>query len=147
MRRDEESIERAARELRIKLGIDNQLRPDMTTVIIKLKDRQIIKNYVRVPDEEMPNDEARFDSENGLLYVRESTFCTASAMYTYTDTERRRARYTIAHELGHIALGHVGVRYRGATDALAKKFAQQIRQDERDAERFAVAFLAPEHLA
>ena len=143
----DEDIERAARQLRIKLGIDDQLRPDMTTVIIKLKDRGIIKNYLRVPDEQMPNDEARFDSEDQLLYIRESTFCAASAMYTYSDNERRRARYTIAHEIGHIAMGHTGVRYRGTTDALAKKFAQQIRQDERDAERFAAAFLAPEHLA
>jgi Zn-dependent peptidase ImmA (M78 family) len=112
-KREPEDIERAARSLRIKLGIDDQLRPDMITVIVKLKDRGLIKNYVRVPDDEMPDDEARFDSTEQLLYLRESTFCAANAMYTHTDTERRRAHFTIAHEIGHVALGHEGVRYRG----------------------------------
>jgi hypothetical protein len=106
MSRDDADIERVARQFRKKLGIDDQLRPDMTTVIIKLKDHGLIKNYVRVPDHEMPDDEACFDSEDKLLYIRESKFCAASAMYTYRETERRRARFTIAHEIGHIALGH-----------------------------------------
>jgi Zn-dependent peptidase ImmA (M78 family) len=145
--RDDEDIERLARQLRIKLGIDNQLRPDMITVIIKLKDQGIIKNYVRVPDDEMPDDEACFDSEEKLLYIRESTFCAANAMYTYLETERRRARFTIAHEIGHIALGHKGVRHRGATSTEAKEYGRKLRHGERDAERFAAAFLAPAHLA
>jgi hypothetical protein len=147
MSRDDADIERVARQFRKKLGIDDQLRPDMTTVIIKLKDHGLIKNYVRVPDHEMPDDEACFDSEDKLLYIRESTFCAASAMYTYRETERRRARFTIAHEIGHITLGHKGLRYRGATSTDAKEFGRKLRRGERDAERFAAAFLAPEHLA
>ncbi len=144
--RSDEDIELAARQLRITIGIDDQPRPDMTTVIIKLKDHGIIKNYVRVPDSEMPNDEACFDSDERLLYIRESTFCAASAMHTYSESERRRARFTIAHEIGHVALRHEGTRYRGTTDVLAKKFARQVGPDERDAERFAAAFLVPAHL-
>lgn len=143
---DDEDFEVAARNLRIRLGIDDQLRPDMTTVIFKLKDRGIIENYVRVPDDQMPDDEAYFDSEKKLLHLRESTFCAASAMFTYTETERRRARYTIAHEIGHIALGHDGVRYRGQTNAIAEEVVRKIRRQEREAERFAAAFLAPAHL-
>lgn len=143
---DDEDFEVAARNLRIRLGIDDQLRPDMTTVIVKLKDRGIIENYVRVPDDQMPDDEAYFDSEKKLLHLRESTFCAASAMFTYTETERRRARYTIAHEIGHIALGHDGVRYRGQTNAIAEEVVRKIRRQEREAERFAAAFLAPAHL-
>lgn len=105
--RDDEDFEAAARKLRIKLGIDDQLRPDMITVVIKLKDHGMIANYVRVPDEEMPDDEAFFDSKSRLLHLRESTFCAANAMYTYSEVERRRARYTVAHEIAHIALGPV----------------------------------------
>src|SRR4029078_316545 len=108
--KDDEFFEAQARSLRTKLGIDDQLRPDMTTVIIKLKDHGMIKNYVRIPDDEMLDDEAYFDSNEKLLYVRESTFCAASAVYTFNEAERRRARYTIAHEIGHIALGHDGIR-------------------------------------
>lgn len=132
--------------MRIRLGIDDQLRPDMITVIIKLKYQGIIKNYVRVPDDEM-DDEACFDSEDKLLYIRETTFCAANAMYTYSEIERRRARFTIAHEIGHIALGHKGLRYRGATSTEAKEYGRKLRRGERDAERFAAAFLAPAHLA
>jgi Zn-dependent peptidase ImmA (M78 family) len=95
----------------------------------------------------MPDDEAYFDSEKKLLHLRESTFCAASAMFTYTETERRRARYTIAHEIGHIALGHDGVRYRGQTNAIAEEVVRKIRRQEREAERFAAVFLAPAHLA
>jgi hypothetical protein len=50
---EDEDLELAARRLRMKLGIDDQLRPDMITVIFKLKDCGMIKNYIRVPDKEM----------------------------------------------------------------------------------------------
>jgi hypothetical protein len=143
---DVEEFEAAARNLRIKLGIDDQLRPDMVTVIFKLKNLGLIKDYIRIPDEEMPDDEAYFDSEKRLLCLRESTFCAASAQYTYSDIQRRRARYTIAHEIGHIAFGHDGIRYRGQTSALSKELIGKIRRQEREAERFAAAFLAPHHL-
>jgi hypothetical protein len=145
--RDDEDFEAAARSLRIRLGIDEQLRPDMTTVIIKLKNLGMIKDYVRIPDEEMLDDEAYFDSEKRLLCLRESTFCAASAMYTFTEVQRRRARYTIAHEIGHIALGHDGIRYRGKTGDLPKELIGKVRRQEREAERFAAAFLVPQHLA
>ena len=64
----DEDFEAAARRLRIKLGIDDQLRPDMITVVIKLKDHGMIANYVRVPDEDMPDDEAFFEADTRLLY-------------------------------------------------------------------------------
>ena len=143
---DIEDFEAAARQLRIKLGIDDQLRPDMTTVIIKLKHCGMIKDYLRVPDAQMPDDEACFDSDKGLLCLRESTFCAASAMFTYSEQERRRARYTIAHEIGHIVFRHEGVRHRGRTSELSREWIGKIRRQEREAERFAIAFLAPQHL-
>lgn len=144
--RSDDDIESAARKLRIELGIDDQLRPDMPTVIVKLKDCGLIKNYVRVPDNEMPDDEAFFDSKERLLYIRESTFCAANAMFTYSEAERRRARFTIAHEIGHVALGHQGIHYRGTTDTQARKLSRRVGKDEREAHRFAAAFLVPAHL-
>jgi Zn-dependent peptidase ImmA (M78 family) len=144
---EDDEIERAARRLRTALGIDDQLRPDLPTVIYKLKDRGLIKNYERVPDSEMPDDEAKYDSVERVLYVRESTFCAADAMFLYSESERRRARYTIAHEVGHIALGHDGVRFRGESAAKMEKIVPKIRRQEYEANRFAAAFLAPAHLA
>lgn len=146
LRLEDEDVERIARQLRITLGIDDQLRPDMMTVIVKLKEHGIIKNYVRVCDEDMPDDEAFYDSDDKLLYIRESTFCAANAMYTHTDAERQHARFTIAHEIGHVVLKHEGRHFRGKTSAAAKKIPSQVRWNERDAERFAAAFLAPAHL-
>jgi len=144
---DEEDVEAAARKLRILLGIDDLLRPDMITVIYKLKHHGMIRDYLRVPDADMPDNEAYFDSAEKMLYVRESTFRAANALYTYADSERRRARYTIAHEVAHVALGHQGIRHRGDSSAILKRFTRQVRVDERAAERFAAAFLAPAHLA
>jgi Zn-dependent peptidase ImmA (M78 family) len=141
-----EDFEIAARKLRIELGIDDQLRPDMITVVIKLKERGRIENYVRVPDKDMPDSEAMFDPDKRLLYIRESTFAAANGLFAGTDAERRRARYTIAHEIGHIVLGHSAVRHRGASNE-QRKAAKGNWQDEREAEQFAAAFLAPAHLA
>ena len=143
----DEDFEAAARKLRIRLGIDDQLRPDMITVVVKLKDHGLIANYIRVPDDEMPDDEAFFDSETKLLHLRDSTFCAANAVYTYSESDRRRARHTIAHEIGHIILRHEGIRYRGKSGALAEEIVRNIQRQEREAHRFAAAFLAPAHLA
>jgi Zn-dependent peptidase ImmA (M78 family) len=142
-----DNLERAARDTRVRLGIDHQLRPDMITVIIKAKHIGLIKDYVRVPDADMPNDEARYDPFEKVLYVRESTFCAANATHQYSDSERQRARFTIAHEIGHVALGHRHVRHRGMTTALAEGMVRSIRNEEYEANKFAAAFLAPAYLA
>ncbi len=118
----------------------------MITVIVKLKHRGLIKNYKRVPDEQMPDGEAYFDPFDQILHVRESTFCAANSMFA-PEANRRRSRFTLAHEVGHIWLKHSGVRHRGEAGALQEKLVKQIRQEEREAERFAGAFLAPSYLA
>jgi len=144
--RDAENIERAARDLRRKLKIDDQLRPDMITVIFKLKNLRYINDYRRVPDDKMSGSEAYFDPETGLLHISESTFCSANDHATCSDADRRRARYTIAHEIGHIALGHTALRHRGVSNRL-RKSAPGHQRDEREADMFSAAFLAPAHLA
>lgn len=112
----------------------------MITVIFKLKDHGLIKGYERVPDTHMPNAEARFDPFDGILYVRESTFIAGNGAFS-TETIRRRARYTLAHEVGHIWLKHEGVRFRGEAGAKQEEIVKQIQQEEREADRFAAAFL------
>jgi IrrE N-terminal-like domain len=139
-------FERAARSLRKLLGIEYLPRPDMVTVVIKLKHHGLIKNYKRVPDNEMPDGEGYFDPFDQILCIRESTFCAANSMFA-PDAERQRARFTLAHEIGHIWLKHSGIRHRGKAGALQERLVKQIRQEEREAERFAGAFLAPSYLA
>jgi hypothetical protein len=143
---EDAEFERAARSLRKLLGIEFQHRPDMITVVIKLKHHGLIKNYKRVPDEKMPDGEAYFDPFDQILHIRESTFRFANST-SAPEIDRRRARFTLAHEIGHVWLKHSGIRHRGEAGALQERLVKQIKQEEREAERFAGAFLAPSYLA
>ena len=68
-------FESSARSFRKLLGLEFEPRPDVVTVIFKLKDHGLIKNYKDVsPDVEMPDSEAYFDPFDHILYIRESTF-------------------------------------------------------------------------
>jgi Zn-dependent peptidase ImmA (M78 family) len=131
-------IESAARTLRIQLGIDDQPIPDLMTVIVKCKDRKFLGNYRRIPDSEMPDDEAAFDPERNVLLIAERTF-------TAMNRGAPRARFTIAHELGHMWLQHPKLRHRNVSKRQIEKLAT-FRRDESQAHKFAAAFLVPSHL-
>ncbi|MFZ1920832.1 MAG: ImmA/IrrE family metallo-endopeptidase [Xanthobacteraceae bacterium] len=94
----------------------------------------------------MPDGEAYFDPFEKVLHIRESTFCAANNSFDQ-ESDRQRARFTLAHEVGHIWLKHSGIRHRGAAGALQERLVKQIRQEEREAYRFAGSFLAPAYLA
>ena len=142
---EDAEFEASARALRRLLGIEFQQRPDMITVVMKLKHHGLIENYKRVPDEEMPDGEAYFDPFDKILHLRESTFCSANSAFG-SERDRQRAKFTIAHEVGHIWLKHSGIRHRGAAGALQERLVKQIHQEEREAMRFAGAFLVPAYL-
>lgn|SRR5665213_50800 len=95
----------------------------------------------------MPTDEARYDAIEDVLYIRDNVFGALDHAYSEGKQARRRDRFTIAHELGHVAQNHSGVRFRGASGALAQKVDRATRHDENEAQRFAAAFLIPFHLA
>lgn len=142
---DDTEFEASARALRKLLGIEFESRPDMITVVVKLKDRGLIRDYRRVPDIEMPDDEAFFDPFTKVLHVRESTFEAGNGMFV-NDARRHRARFTLAEEAGHIWLKHSGIRYRGKSGAIQERLVKQVAQEEREARRFAGTFLAPAYL-
>jgi hypothetical protein len=58
--------------------------------------------------------------------------------YPYKTSQHRRLNFTIAHELGHIALGHVL--------STAKKTKEQKAYEDLEADEFAGRFLLPEAL-
>jgi hypothetical protein len=145
MQHDSE-FETSARELRKLLGIEFDTRPDMITVVFKLRDRGLIKDYRRVADTKMPNDEAFFDPRDQIRYIRESTFAAGNGMFA-DEGARQRARFTLAEEVGHVWLKHSGLRYRGETGAQQERVVPQIRREEREARHFAGTFLAPSYLA
>ncbi len=143
---DDAEFEASALALRKLLGIEFEARPDMITVIFKLKDHGLITDYRRVPDATLPDDEAYFDPFSKILHIRESTFEAGNGMFT-DDAKRQRARFTLAEEVGHIWLKHSGIRYRGKSGASQERLVKQIGQEEREARRFAGSFLVPSYLA
>lgn len=144
-RREDEDIERIARDTRRCLGIEFVPTPDMVTAVFKAQQLGFIKNYVRIPDADMPDDLASFDPDTGLLRLQESTFVAANEVVSMP-AGRTRARFTIAHEFGHVFLGHRRTRHRNISGRRIEKIAPSIARDEYDADRFAAAFLAPAHL-
>jgi Zn-dependent peptidase ImmA (M78 family) len=130
-------IEEVARRLRAKLNIDHLERPDLISIF----DNGLSNIYpglrlIRVLDDKLVGSEARTDCYERTITTRES-------VYQGCLRGDPRARMTIAHELGHIALGHSGTRHRqnltlGTRDE---------RQEEREAWNFAEVFLAPTFLA
>jgi Zn-dependent peptidase ImmA (M78 family) len=136
----DEDFENAARKLRVKLGIDDKVRLDPIDVLRKLKHHGYIVDYVRIPDSSMPEAEAKFDPDKGIVYIRESTYLAA-------ERHEARASWTIGHEVGHFALNHRTVRNRSSDPRLIEKIAPTIRRDEAQAHKFAAAFLAPFHRA
>jgi hypothetical protein len=145
MQHHDEDIERIAGDARRVLGIDQVLRPDMVTAMLKAQHLGIISTYERVPDASMPEDLAAFDPETRRLRLRESVFVSANEVVG-SPSDRPRARFTIAHELGHVFLGHKRTRHRNISGRRIEKITSSIVRDERDADRFAAAFLAPASL-
>jgi hypothetical protein len=137
-RTDEELEEIGLKFLR-HLGIEHQVRPDLLTIIMKLKKVDPKFNYRRVPDERMPRAEAEWSSEDYELSMRESVFVGMQRGEV-------RSRFAVSHELSHYALGHKGYLNR-KTDDLQKDFsAPSVKHQESEANRLAAIILAPEHL-
>lgn len=142
---EDEDIELIARDARRVLGIEFVPRPDMITAVFKAQYLGLIRSYVRVADTNMPDDLAAFDPDLGVLSLQESTFVAANEVVG-NPPGRPRARFTIAHEFGHLFLGHKKTRHRNISGRKIERIAAPIIRDERDADRFAAAFLAPAHL-
>jgi IrrE N-terminal-like domain len=136
-----EDLESAADATRAKLGLWGQTPLDMMTIIVKMKHLGMIKNYRRVRDGDMPHDEATYDSIDQILIIPDRTFAAMNR-------GESRAQMTIAEEVGHVALGHQGVRHRTTDESRTgrpdpEKLVKEIRREEAHARRFAAAFLAP----
>ena len=138
-------IEALAAETRESWGWSGQRCPDVVTGLFKLKHEGRIDDYLRVPDVDLPEDEAEFDPHTGLLRIRESVFCAANDPYS-SSTKRKRARFTIMHEIGHVLLEHKGTRHRNVSDRKIEKILIGTKVDEGEANRFAGAFLVPPEL-
>jgi Zn-dependent peptidase ImmA (M78 family) len=138
-RREQEDYERIARKVRRLLGFEYECRPDAVTTIFKAKSLGWIDSYVRMPVDALPHDEAKYDETKRRLDIREDVFCGANR-------NEPRHRMTIWHELGHIVMGHKGIRHRSTIGRSIEQIHQPTRSDEIEAKRFAAAFAAPAYL-
>jgi Zn-dependent peptidase ImmA (M78 family) len=138
--RSDDEIEYAARGLRVRLGIDDQDRPDMLTALEKAKALGIIKDYVQI--ESLPNAEAKFDPQEEKIFGTRQFFAALA-------NGDRRARFTLAHEFGHEEFDHTRTRYRSVLPRSITKRPVSFTEarDESDANRYAGAFLCPYHRA
>jgi hypothetical protein len=139
MRKTDEELEAAARKFLRIIGLEHQVRPDMMTIISKLKHVVPSFGYRRVPDAEMPDADARWSSDDFEISMRESVFVAMQR-------GDPRARMTVAHELSHYLLEHKGLLNRGAVKSISELSVQRIIAQEAEARRLAPIILSPEHL-
>ena len=82
----------------------------------------------------------------GLSSLTERTdgFCTVTDHFTYifynSGLPVGRQRFTVAHEIGHLALGHVG---QGRVTTINREPNPKDSQEETQANQFAARLLAP----
>lgn len=139
MHKTDEELEAVARKFLRIIGLEHQVRPDIMTVISKLKHVVPSFGYRRVPDAEMPDADAQWSSDDFEVSMRESVFVGMQR-------GDPRARMTVAHELSHYLLGHQGLLNRSAVKSIAEISVRSIISQEAEARRLAPIILAPEHL-
>lgn len=133
-------IEEQARRLRQRVGIDELMCPDLIDIFQKLPEVFPGLRLVPVSNDELPHCEAEADCVRKVISVRQS-------VYDACLEGEPRARMTLAHELGHIALGHTGIRYRKTGEMYRGPVDRRVRHEESEAKQFAAVFLAPTYLA
>jgi Zn-dependent peptidase ImmA (M78 family) len=109
------------------------------TVIAKLKHVVPGFNYRRVPDRDMPDAEAEWNSDAREIAIRESIFVGMQRGDPHSS-------FVVFHELSHYCLGHKGTRNRIAKPQVRRMSAPLVRHEETEASRLAVILMAPEHL-
>lgn len=108
------------------------------TVINKIKRSDENFNYRRVPDNQMRDAEARWDSDLCEVAMRESIFMGMQ----HGDVH---PRFVVFHELSHYVLGHKGTRNR-AIEQVRGYSVGAMKREETEATRLAAVLMAPEHL-
>jgi Zn-dependent peptidase ImmA (M78 family) len=138
--RSDEEIERLAHAYRMAGASGDDSAPNVLELIERLRAPGGRLEGLRIvvrPDSEMPNDEACAFVDERVIEVRESVHEGARDGVP-------RHRMTLAHEVGHIALDHVGApKSRVPGVGAREKFIPPAKSAERQATVFAAAFLMP----
>lgn len=137
---DVAELKRLALWLREQLHIRDILHLNLLQVLEMMKVHFPDFDYKRVRDSEVENAEGLYDSALSYLPIPDSLFEGLSR-------NDPRDRFTCAHEIGHWVLNHEGRRFRRLQRKAYERSTPNIRRNEREAEKFAAFFLAPDHLA
>jgi Zn-dependent peptidase ImmA (M78 family) len=137
--RTDEQLEEIGRGFLRQLGLEQRVRPEPMTIIAKLKRVVPGFDYRRVPDGEMPEAEAEWNSVAREIAVRESIFVGMQRGDPHSC-------FVVFHELSHYGLGHKGTRNRIANPQMRLMSAVHVKHEESEASRLAVILMAPEHL-
>ena len=136
---NENDVERAAYDFRLKIGLHDTKIHDGRTILTKWRRAYPEFHFLVEEDHLMPDEEAFWDDARKLMVIRASTFEAANS-------GEPRALMTLCHEIGHSVLGHKGKANRATVKTRAEVIAPLVKQQEWQAKRFAAALIAPFHL-
>jgi hypothetical protein len=127
----DEEWDHIAREWRKAAGMDNA-RLNAPAFVRWLKHSGYIRDYVCVPDAELPGAEGKYEPDEGRIYYRNSTWQGAL-------NERPHDVWTLVHEGCHAILRHKETRLRASNQLSSKRSGR----DEVDTNRLTASILAP----
>ena len=111
---------------------------------LPVRPSQICKHYNWVLADYVAGRESINLLDLSALTEKTDGFCTVTENNVYIFFDRsmptERQRFTVAHEIGHLILGHVG---RGMTAVERREPNRTERIEERQANQFAARLLAP----
>lgn len=135
-----EEVEDVALRLREAVGLGDEDWVDLLSVLQKLPTRFPDFRWLVALDEELPGAEAKADCAEKTIVIKQS-------VYDGIRLGRPRSRMTLAHEIGHIVLGHAGTRLRSLGRDRVAAWNRDVGSEEQEARWFAAVFLSPTRLA
>ncbi len=138
---DDDMIERKASAIRSALGIAHQEKPDVASWLPKAKALKWLRGWRGASLTELPDHDAYID-DNKVMVLREDILRGVLAQIP-----SRPARFTVAHELSHLAFRHPGRHFRAALsfDGQQRRvpLTGRVASHEIEANRLAAALLVP----
>ncbi len=136
-RRDIESVSLAWRDA---LGVGGQWAPDLVEILeSKLPSMWPDFSLIQRPDDEM-------DGIEGYTAFSPPMIALPDTGYFDLIAGKPRARWTAAHELGHLFLHEATTKHRDTASVANQIIGHAYNSAEWQANRFASEFLMPEHV-
>ena len=131
----DEQWEEIASAWRKAAGQDDQIRLNAPEFVRWFKREGFIKDYICVPDCDLPHAKGKFDPKLNSAFYRQSTWDAAE----YSDPH---SIWTLIHELGHAIFKHHEIRYRASAP---NRILSNLKAspDEFESHRLTACILAP----